>query len=154
MDSAYFDTSALVKQYVAEVGSQWVNSLLAPPHTLIIFTSQLTVVETTCAFSRRMREGALSSEDYETLLEAFKYDTTYQYIIADVMPVTIETACQLSATHPLRAYDAIHLATALLLNREMLRNNRDGLTFICADNRLLDIAQVENLNTENSNDHV
>ena len=28
MEFAYFDTSALVKRYVAEVGSPWVNSLL------------------------------------------------------------------------------------------------------------------------------
>ncbi len=153
MEFAYFDTSALVKRYVAEVGSPWVNSLLTFPRTLTIFTSQLTVVETTCAFSRRRREGTLSSKNYEDLLAAFNYDTAYRYIVADVMQVTVDTACELSGTHPLRAYDAIHLATALLLNGEIIRNNKPPLTFICADNRLLEIAQAENLRTENPNDH-
>ncbi len=69
------------------------------------------------------------------------------------MQVTVDTACKLSGTHRLRAYDAIHLATALLLNGEMIRNNKPPLTFICADNRLLEIAQAENLRTENPNDH-
>ncbi|MDM8535473.1 type II toxin-antitoxin system VapC family toxin [Desulfobacterales bacterium HSG17] len=153
MESAYFDTSALVKRYVEETGSQWVNALLISLRTLTIFTSQLTVVETTCAFSRRMREGTLSSKDYEKLMTAFGYDTTYRYIVADVMHITIETACELSGRHPLRAYDAVHLATAILINREMIRNSRQSLTFICADNRLLNIAQAENLHTENPNDH-
>ena len=153
MESAYFDTSALVKRYVAETGSHWVNALLAPSCTLPIFTSQLTVVEATCAFARRAREDTLASKNYDDLLAAFNYDTAYRYIIADVMQITVETACQLSGTHPLRAYDAIHLATALLLNREMIRNNKPSMTFICADKRLLDIAEAENLDTENPNDH-
>ena len=68
METAYFDTSALVKRYVAEEGSQWIKTLCAPPNNLIVCTSQMTVVETACAFSRRMREGALSSEDYKKLL--------------------------------------------------------------------------------------
>ena len=69
------------------------------------------------------------------------------------MPITIETACQLSGSYPLlRAYDAIHLATALLINCEIIRNNKPPLTFICADKRLLEIAQAENLRTENPND--
>ena len=153
MESAYFDTSALVKRYVAEAGSKWVNTLFESLPTLTIFTSQLTVVETTCAFSRRMREGALSSEDYEKLLTAFDYDITYKYIVADVMQITIDTACQLAARHPLRAYDAVHVATAILINHEMVKKTRQSLTFICADNRLLDIAQAENLNTENPNNY-
>lgn len=153
MESAYFDTSALVKRYVTESGSRWINSLLVFPCTLTVFTSQLTLVETTCAFSRRMREGSLSSQDYEELLKAFRYDIEYRYIVADVMPITVETACELSETHPLlRAYDAIHLATALLINCEIVRNNKPPLTFICADKRLLEIAQAENLQTENPND--
>ena len=153
MQTAYFDTSTLVKRYVAEPGSHWVNSLLTASHAVTVFTSQLAVVETTCAFSRRRREGALASKDYEKLLTAFSYDLENRYIVADVMRTNIETACDLAGTHPLRAYDAVHLATAWLLNREMIRNNRQPLTFICVDNRLLDIAQAENLHTENPNDH-
>lgn len=154
METAYFDTSALVKRYVAEEGSQWIKTLCAPPNNLIVCTSQMTVVETACAFSRRMREGALSSKDYKKLLTAFDYDATYRYIVVDVTRTTIETACDLAGIHPLRAYDAIHLATALLINRELIKNSRHPLTFIRADNRLVDIVKTENLHTENPNDHI
>ena len=65
METTCFDISALVKQYVAEEGSQWINTLCAHPNNPIVRTSQLTVVESARAFPRRMREGALSSEDYK-----------------------------------------------------------------------------------------
>ncbi len=34
MTSLYFDTSALVKRYVEESGSQWVNALFTQPSEL------------------------------------------------------------------------------------------------------------------------
>lgn len=154
MQAVYFDTSALVKRYVEETGSQWVRGLITSSRNVAIFTSQLTIVESTSAFARRVREGVLSANDYEVLLTAFNYDAMYRYIIADVVDITIDKACDLAGRHPLRAYDAIHLATAFLLNHELIRNSRDALTFICADNRLLDIAQVENLLTMNPNETV
>jgi hypothetical protein len=153
MEIGYFDTSALIKRYVAETGTHWINALFASPGNLIVCTSQLTVVETACAFSRRKREGALSLEDYNKLLTAFDYDVTYRFVVADVTHATIETACDLAGIHPLRAYDATHLATALLINRELIKNSEHSLTFFCADNRLVDIAKAENLRTENPNDH-
>ena len=54
---------------------------------------------------------------------------------------------------PLRAYDAVHLATAWLLNEELLRAGQPPLTFVCADDRLMTIAQAEGLLTDNPNHH-
>jgi len=153
METAYFDTSALVKHYVAEIGSGWVNALLTSSPVPVVFTSQLTVVKTTCAFSRRLREGTLASGAYSRLLTAFNYDITYKYVVADVMPTTVDTACRMSGRHPLRAYDAVHLATVWLLNRELIRNGRLPLTFVCADDRLISIARAEGLVVENPNHH-
>jgi predicted nucleic acid-binding protein len=63
----YFDTSALVKCYIAEVGSDWVRMLLEN-QTSSVFTSLLTVIEAACTFARRQREGMLSSDDHHQLL--------------------------------------------------------------------------------------
>ncbi|MCP4111447.1 MAG: type II toxin-antitoxin system VapC family toxin [Desulfobacteraceae bacterium] len=152
METAYFDTSALIKRYVAETGSRWVNALLASSRPTV-FISQLTVIESVCGFSRRLREGAFSGDDYNRLLAAFDYDTVSRYVIADIMPVTIDTACQMAGRHPLRAYDAVHLATAWLINRELIRNGRYPLTFVCSDNRLLAVCRNEGLLTENPNNY-
>lgn len=62
MSVAYFDTSALLKQYVVETGSQWVNNFLSSSSTPVVFTSVMTSVEATCAFARRLREGVLSPD--------------------------------------------------------------------------------------------
>jgi predicted nucleic acid-binding protein len=150
---AYLDSSALVKQYIAEVGSDWVKSFLALDRTPTVFTSNMTVVEATCAFARRRREGTLSPQDHAQVLTAFDYDITYRYNIVDVDPMVVEIARQLANRHPLRAYDAVQLATAWLANRELIQAGQSPLTFICADDHLIAIAQAEGLLTDNPHHH-
>jgi predicted nucleic acid-binding protein len=57
MPSYYFDTSALAKRYVAEVGSSWVQDICAQQSGQTIYTSVLTQPEIVSALQRRMREG-------------------------------------------------------------------------------------------------
>jgi predicted nucleic acid-binding protein len=149
----YFDTSALLKRYVVEIGSDWVNALFALSDAPVVLTSHLTVVEATCALGRRLREGVLSPASHAKILAAFDYDVVYRYRIVDVMSMTIDTACQLANRHPLRAYDAVQLATAWLANQRLLDAGKSPLTFVCADDRLISIAQTEGLLVENPNHH-
>jgi predicted nucleic acid-binding protein len=148
----YLDTSALVKRYIEEVGSARIRSLLYEPATRV-FTSQLTLVESTCAFARRRREGLVSVDEHRRVLEMLYYEFEHRYNIMGIEPPVIDAACQLATRNPLRAYDAVHLATAWLLHRDLLNGGHEPLTFVCADVRLLDIARDEGLVTENPNDH-
>jgi predicted nucleic acid-binding protein len=150
---AYLDTSALIKQYVAEVGSNWTKALLVVDRTPTVFTSRMTLVEATCAFARRQRDGTLSPEEHTQVLTAFEYDIRYRYNLVDVAPAVVDLARQLANRHPLRAYDAVQLATAWLANRELTRAGRSPLTFVCADDRLIAVARAESLLTDNPNDH-
>jgi len=145
----YFDTSALLKMYVTETGSSWVQTLLAARPT--IFISQLTLIEVACAFARRHREGILNEEKYARLLISFDYDARYTYQVMDLLPITIDTAKQLAYKQPLRAYDAIQLATAWLIQQELSQTKDFNLTFLSADQRLLTIAQAEGLAVDNPN---
>jgi uncharacterized protein len=64
----------------------------------------------------------------------------------------IETASQLVFCHPLRAYDAMQLATAL----EYVKTagvDRKPFRFLTADERLERAAKVEGLHTGNPNRH-
>ncbi len=153
MTLAYFDTSALLKLYVTETGSSWTRAYLASVPAPTVFTSYLTAVEAACAFARRLREDALSPADHAKAMHAFDYDITYRYNLLDVVPVTIDTARQLAVQHPLRAYDAVQLATACLLDDSLSRTSRSPLTFICADDRLIAVAQAKGLLTDNPNHH-
>ena len=150
VSTVYFDTSALVKRYIAEVGSDWIRALF-DVQTPIVFTSRLTVIEGVCTFARRQREGMLSPRDHRQLLTIFDYDFAHRYNILDVETMVIDTARQMANRHPLRAYDAVQLATAWSLNQDLVSNGEAPLTFICADDRLLGVAQAEGLRTDNPN---
>ena len=67
--------------------------------------------------------------------------------------MVIDTARQMANQHPLRAYDAVQLATAWSLDQNLVNSGESPLTFICADDRLLAVAQAEGLRTENPNHH-
>jgi predicted nucleic acid-binding protein len=54
--------------------------------------------------------------------------------------------------HPLRAYDAVQLASAMRVQARALAKI-PGLTFLTADDRLKSIAQAEGLSADNPNDH-
>jgi hypothetical protein len=148
----YLDTSALVKHYITEPGSDWIGKLVEDQGHAV-FTSRLTIIESACTFARRQREGMLSLDDLHRLLAIFDYDFSYRYHVLDVEPVVIDTARQLASRHPLRAYDAVQLASGWLLNQELLRNDKPSLTFIAADERLIGIAQTESLLTDNPQHH-
>ena len=151
MSIAYLDTSALAKRYIVEPGSDWINALLVPERTPTVFTSHLTVVEAVCAFARRRRERALSLVQYTRILTAFDYDVKNFYNILTVEPAVVDRARELANLHPLRAYDAVQLATAWMANQNLMRSGQNPLTFVCADVLLLSIAQSEGLQTENPN---
>jgi hypothetical protein len=53
--------------------------------------------------------------------------------------------------HPLRAYDAAHLATALTAQQFLVAQDYPDLTFLPADNHLNDIATAEGLTVDNPN---
>ena len=148
----YLDTSALVKRYITETGSRWIRSLLNGP-AVYTFTSQLTTVEGACAFARRRREGYLAADEQRQVLEMLFYELNHRYSTLRVTPQLIDIACRLADRWPLRAFDAVHLAAAWLLNQNLLTSGHAPLTFVCADIRLLDIAQSEGMLTENPNDH-
>ncbi len=56
-------------------------------------------------------------------------------------------------TEPQNPYDAIHLATGLFANRQVLARQLPPVVFLCADERLLAAAAVEGLAVDNPNDH-
>jgi hypothetical protein len=48
MAATYYDSSALVKRYVVEVGSAWVRRMVARPAHHVLYTAALTEVEVLC----------------------------------------------------------------------------------------------------------
>ncbi len=116
MVNIYFvDTSALVKRYVTEIGSNWMKALTDPASKNKIILSRITWVELISALARLQREGKADPKAVSTTIQAFRYDRETQYQLVEVDKDLVEAAGDLVQKHPLRAYDSIQLASALRL---------------------------------------
>jgi len=149
----FVDTSALVKRYVTEIGSNWMKMLTDPTSENKIILSRITWVELISAFARLQREGKVNPDDVNTNIQALRYDWETQYQIVEVDKELIETAGDLVQKHPLRAYDSIQLASALKLFPVFEKTTPNAFTFISADDRLLTVAKAEGLRIDNPNLH-
>ena len=125
----FLDASALVKRYVKEVGSDDVRRLVRRKTRLA--TSVLAGVEIPCALARRAREGDLPLDAAREHSRRVASDLSETHAVAARAPV-LEVAAELAWRHPLRAYDAVQLASAVWLARE----SRTAVTFVCADQKL------------------
>lgn len=138
--SAFVDSSALVKLYVPEPGHHDIESL-AP--ALII--SQLALVEVPAAFWRKSRIGELDAAHARALSSAFDVDVVGapdipgRYVITAVDDRIVDEAARLVAIHPLRAYDSVQLASAVLARRAV----DTPLTFAAFDVALRTAASAE-----------
>ena len=81
----YFDSSALVKRYVREAGSDVVEGLLASGPAAI---SRLTEVEVTSALARRTRTGDCSVEERDVALAMLARDMDSFLVVELVAAVT------------------------------------------------------------------
>jgi len=144
----FYDTSALVKYYIIEVGSAWVTNQVLTSSGNRTMMSNLALVEMISVFMRKEREGALTSSDRIKLQNDFMIHTQKLYTVIRLTKAVFTNAQDLVVRHPLRTLDAIQLTSAL--QAKQLSQN---LTFISADLRLLAAAQAEGLQIDNPNNH-
>ncbi len=134
----FLDASALVKRYAKEAGSEDVRRLVRRKARLA--TSVLARVEVPSALARRAREGDLPLDGAREHSRRVASDLSETYVVAARSQV-LAVATELVWRHPLRAYDAVQLASAVWLARE----SRTAVTFVCADQRLATAAAAEGL---------
>jgi len=149
----FFDSSALAKRYVAEAGSNWVKSICNPDVHNVIACSNLTEVEVSSAFCRRCREGHITTSERDGLIATLHHDCNAEYYLIEVTNNIRNRAIDLLKNYPLRGYDAMQLATALVANQILVSHGLPALTFVCADNRLCNAANGEGLIVENPNNY-
>ena len=154
MVSIYFlDSSAVVKRYVVETGSAWIQTITSPHAGNQLIIARLTWVEVLSAFARRQREGSFTPADTVNALSSFRYDLDHQYRVVELSRALIEAAGQLVGKHPLRAADAVQLAAALQVLPAFAAAKTVSCAFLSGDDRLTSAAAAENLKAENPNWH-
>jgi uncharacterized protein len=150
----YLDTSALVKRYLVEVGSAWVGTLTDPSSGHTIITAEIAQVEAAAAIAARQRApGGITLRERDDAVDLLAVHCTTEYRLVGTSPIILDRAIQLTQNHRLRGYDAVHLATALIVNEQYLAAGLAGLTFVAADNDLIAAAQLEGLATDDPNMH-
>ena len=76
----YFDTSAVVKLYHQELGTDQVEALFAQVNNAVMI-SELTVVELNSTAARKLRTGEINLDAYEAILKNFDEDCQHRFII-------------------------------------------------------------------------
>ena len=153
MISYTLDTSALGKRYVTEVGSAWVRALTAPTAGNALITARITMAEMYSVLARRRREGSVPSEACQVAAEAFSLHCSAEYKFIELELGIIAGARELLDRYPLRAYDAVQLASALAANQALVDRELEPLIFVSADDRLLNVAATAALATDDPRLH-
>ena len=136
----YFDTSALIKRFVEEPGSKRVEALIDGEPTLA--TSKVAYAEVHAGLARKRREGGLTAAAHRKTWRAFDADWR-AYVRVDLADPLLLLARDLVQRHPLRGFDAIHLASALRLQEQL----GEQIHLVASDDRLLTAARYEGLQT-------
>jgi len=132
----YLDTSALVKRYIYEAGSDIVSKRCAGASAVIL--SLVALPEVISAFNRLRRESRLSGSQYEELKKSLTLDMEEAVLVNLTGPV-LQRAVTCLEQHPLRAFDSIHIASALASSADL---------FISADARQCEAAEKMGLPVE------
>jgi predicted nucleic acid-binding protein len=138
----YLDTSALIKRFVREPGSDVVAELLESGEP--VATAKIAFVEVYSGLTRRFREGDLSRRAYALVCRQFERDWL-GYLWVDLHNEILISARVPIRRHPLGAFDAIHLTSGLSLRKAL----GEEVTFASSDERLVRAADAERLTTLN-----
>ncbi len=136
----YLDTSALVKRYFREPSSDEVIALWKNATEIII--SSVAYAEALASFYRKKRETDLREATARKVIQTFRQDWK-SFIRIEVNDALNEYLDNTLQKHSLRGFDAIHLASAVLM-RESLR---EDILFVCFDQVLARAAHSEGFDT-------
>jgi uncharacterized protein len=131
----FFDTSAFVKRYLEEPGSDEVIEICRKAEHLILCV--ICLPEMISTLNRLVREGKLRADDYQKtrdliLMEIEDAEVCY------LTPEVVTRAIRCLEHNALRAMDALHLGCALVLEPDL---------FVSSDHRQIGAAKTEGLMT-------
>lgn len=144
----FFDTSALVKRYHAEPGTQAVDAMFAESRAVFV-VSRLALVECVSAFCLKVRSGEIDASEVPLMRKSLMGDVTrgtlsVSRLLVDHLKLAESLLLQHGPRCRLRALDAVHVAVAVdLFSTQKID------TFVSADDLQCEIARLEGLPTIN-----
>ena len=135
---AYLDSSALVKLYTRESGSD--ETLAFVGQADVRGTGLIARAEVAATFGKAVRLKALTRDEARAALEAFRREWPDLFHV-DINETVVTQADALAWAHGLRGYDAVHLASALLWQQSI----NSPVTLATFDRQLWDAARLVGL---------
>ena len=136
---AFVDTSVLVRRYLDEAGSDRVRALFRGHRETAV--SRLTFIELCAAVARSCHFGVISISQRDAILSRLPTDLGESTVV-ELKRTLLDHAAELVRLHPLRAADAIQLASCL-----SIRAQGSAVELLSADAELLAAARAEGLKT-------
>lgn len=131
----FFDTSALVKRYVSETGSQKVDELFDVASQIIV--SPITKIEIISCMKRLRNDTLISQEEYIYLKKEIDFDFKY-FTVLSLGHSVEENAIVLIEKYQLKTLDSIQLASCI--SQKGIIDN-----FVASDTKLKRSALNENI---------
>ena len=147
MPQHYVVSSALVKRYVLEQGTDRVLELMDAGRRLIV--SRLALVEITSASVRRARAGDLSKDAMNSILATLEAEFRARFDVIELRGAVMTRATDLIRSHALRAADAIQLACAVVARG----GSEAPILFVSSDRELNEAAKSENFEVIDPTEH-
>jgi len=153
MTTYFMDSSGIVKRYAEEIGTRWIQALCDVQTGSTIAMAQIGIVEVAAALARKRRDSSISEGEYQGAMRDFIRDAQQQYQMVATGQEVINLAVELTRRQMLRGYDAVQLASAMILNRALLAQELPALIFVSADDNLLAAARNEGPSVDHPNWH-
>jgi len=137
----YLDASAWVKRYYQETGTIWVQDLFA--RNQVMACASLGVIEVMATLARKRKAREISPPMFEEKTRELEEDWK-RFIHVQLTVEAVEIARSSARELALRGADAVHLASALLLQRRLATED-DRLIFVASDRELREAAQASGM---------
>jgi uncharacterized protein len=138
----FFDTSALLKKYISEIGSDNVDKLFMSAQE--IFVSTIAQIESISALKRLVIEKEITETNYEDIKNEITQDFQFFNVI-DLNNEIINSSIEMIDKYQLKSLDSIQLGTAIVLRKEISY-------FVACDQKLLKAVQKEGFKFINPNE--
>ena len=145
----YFDTSAFVKRYCEEEGSEIVNEIFESENEIITSYCYWTSAEATTAIDKKVTKGQIREEERDFVLSLLLSDVLDRNItFVKISNEFIEAIIEMILVHHISADDALQLFSCIISFSPI---------FLVSDRSLIQAAKREGLKVfdiENSEERV
>jgi len=141
MKRVYLDTSAYLKEFSPETGSETISKLFSACESgkIVLVTSQWTLSESIAAIDKKHRRGDLSLEERGLVIATLLSKTMElaekgNLILVPIKPQLVQASWRITLERHVSADDSIHLISAIVTLCQI---------FVAADDYLIERAREE-----------